>query len=89
MQTDHGIQPGSVQEYVHSHPWVWRSDCSLPAHPIRGSPEVGLLTMFQYALFGASTSHLSHSPSSGYQLPFDLRLIFFLTLVLTISNVKT
>lgn len=38
--------------------------------------------------FLASTSHLSHSPISGYRLPLDLWLIFFLTLVLTISNVK-
>lgn len=36
----------------------------------------------------ASIPHRSHPPSSAYQLPFDLRLIFFPTLVLSKSNVK-
>ena len=36
----------------------------------------------------ASTSHFPHSPSSRYQLPFNLQVIFFLRPVLSISNAK-
>ena len=49
MQMNQGIQPGSVQEYAHSHPWVWIFVCCLPVYPIPGSQECCILNWFQYA----------------------------------------